>query len=134
MSAVVVATPTSTHYPCVRGALQAGKHVMVEETYYPTMWGRGWSCDQSWPRRRLGRVLLVGSHVFVWRRCRAARTRQYLSEGALGRVYYISMQRTNLGPIRVDAVNTQLWDLASHDVSIVNYWLGAEPSVGERSR
>lgn len=44
---------------------------------------------------------------------------------SLGRVYYIAMVRTNLGPIRAD-VNAA-WDLAAHDVSIANYWLEGEP-------
>src|SRR5438552_9036641 len=51
--------------------------------------------------------------------------RDYLDSGKPGRVLYIEMVRTNLGPVRVD-VNAS-WDLAAHDVSIANYWLGAEP-------
>jgi predicted dehydrogenase len=35
------------------------------------------------------------------------------------------MVRTNLGPIRLDV--SASWDLMSHDISIGNYWLGAEP-------
>jgi len=51
--------------------------------------------------------------------------KQYLTAETLGRLLYISMVRTNLGPIRLD-VNAA-WDLASHDISIVNFWLGTEP-------
>jgi predicted dehydrogenase len=51
--------------------------------------------------------------------------KQLLEAGELGRVYYVSMVRTNLGPIRMD-VNAA-WDLASHDISIVNWWLGGNP-------
>src|SRR6185369_14999818 len=54
---------------------------------------------------------------------RAVKT--YIERGDLGRIYYVSMVRTNLGPIRMD-VNAA-WDLASHDIAIVNYWLGSEP-------
>jgi predicted dehydrogenase len=62
--------------------------------------------------------------VFVYNS--AARwVKRCLGSGELGRVYYVSMVRTNLGPIRVD-VNSA-WDLASHDVSLANYWLEAEP-------
>src|SRR5262249_46620869 len=70
-----------------------------------------------------GRVLMVG-HVFLFNAA-IQRVKQYLERGELGRVYYVAMVRTNLGPIRVD-VNAA-WDLAAHDVSIVNHWLGAEP-------
>jgi predicted dehydrogenase len=66
---------------------------------------------------------MVG-HVFVYNAA-VRHVKQELDAGKLGRVYYISMVRTNLGPIRMD-VNAA-WDLASHDVSIVNYWLGAQP-------
>jgi predicted dehydrogenase len=51
--------------------------------------------------------------------------KRYLEGGELGRPYYISMVRTNLGPIRND-VNAS-WDLASHDISMANYWLDARP-------
>jgi predicted dehydrogenase len=51
--------------------------------------------------------------------------KEYLDAGHLGKLYYVSMVRTNLGPIRLD-VNAA-WDLAAHDLSIVNYWLDAEP-------
>src|SRR5207302_5877997 len=53
------------------------------------------------------------------------RVKAYLDADTLGRVLYISMVRTNLGPIRIDV--SAAWDLASHDVSIANYWLDAEP-------
>src|SRR6185295_3942898 len=70
-----------------------------------------------------GRVLMVG-HVFLYNGG-VRRVKQYLGEGALGRVYYVGMVRTNLGPIRLD-VNAA-WDLAAHDISIANYWLDAPP-------
>jgi predicted dehydrogenase len=120
VDAVVVATPTSTHHGLVKAALLAGKHVLVEK---PITAASAQGAELVALAHEKGRVLLVG-HVFVYNPA-VQRVRQYLRDGALGRVYYISMQRTNLGPIRMD-VNAA-WDLASHDVSIVNYWLGAEP-------
>jgi predicted dehydrogenase len=51
--------------------------------------------------------------------------RESIVAGDLGRIYYISMVRTNLGPIRMDV--SASWDLMSHDISIANYWLGSEP-------
>jgi predicted dehydrogenase len=120
VDAVVVATPTSTHYPLVKAALTAGKHVMVEK---PITADVAQGQELAALAKAQGRVLLVG-HVFVYNPA-VQRVRQYIAEGALGRVYYISMVRTNLGPIRMD-VNAA-WDLASHDISIVNFWLGKEP-------
>ncbi|MEE2664613.1 MAG: Gfo/Idh/MocA family oxidoreductase [Myxococcota bacterium] len=117
---VVVATPTITHYPLVKRALEAGKHVLVEKPIAT----RGEEADELCELAdRSGLVLMVG-HVFLYNGAVRA-VKQYLDAGELGRVYYISMVRTNLGPIRAD-VNAA-WDLASHDVSIVNYWLDADP-------
>ena len=72
-------------------------------------------------RQRL--ILMVG-HVFVYN-LGIRKVKEYLDAGHLGKVYYVSMVRTNPGPIRLD-VNAA-WDLAAHDLSITNYWLSAEP-------
>ena len=120
VDAVVIATPTSTHYPLVKQALEHDKHVMVEKPI-TTQSDEGDELARLADERK--RVLLVG-HVFVYNQG-VRKVKDYLEDGTLGRVYYISMQRTNLGPIRVD-VNAA-WDLASHDISIANYWLDAEP-------
>lgn len=120
VDAVVVATPTKTHYALVKAALEAGKHVLVEK---PITASAAEGEELASLAERLERVLLVG-HVFVYNSA-VRRVREYLAAEQLGRVYYVSMVRTNLGPIRMD-VNAA-WDLASHDVSIVNYWLGAAP-------
>jgi predicted dehydrogenase len=120
VDAVVIATPTATHYAIARAALEAGKHVLVEK---PITTKSSEGAELRALSERRGRVLMVG-HVFLFNSAVRA-VKRYLDENALGRVYYISMVRTNLGPIRGD-VNAA-WDLASHDISIANYWLGAEP-------
>jgi predicted dehydrogenase len=120
VDAVVITTPTSTHYRLAKAALEAGKHVLVEKPVTNDI-TQGEELLQIAAAAR--RVLLVG-HVFVYNAA-VQRVKQYLNDGALGRVYYISMVRTNLGPIRMD-VNAA-WDLAAHDISIVNYWLASKP-------
>jgi predicted dehydrogenase len=120
VSAVVVATPTDTHHALTRAALQAGKDVLVEK---PLTHDSAQGEELCALAERQGRVLMVG-HVFLFNGG-VRRVKKYLADGELGRVYYISMVRTNLGPIRVD-VNAA-WDLASHDVSMATYWLDAEP-------
>lgn len=120
VDAVVVATPTSTHYPLAKAALQQHKHVLVEKPI-ATASQQGLELAELADRHR--RVLMVG-HVFVYN-AGIRKVKSYLDDGTLGRIYYVSMVRTNLGPIRHD-VNAA-WDLGSHDLSIVNYWLGAEP-------
>lgn len=120
VDAVVIATPTSTHFELARAALSAGKHVLVEKPLAHSV-----ECAEALCRlaEESDKILMVG-HVFVYNAA-AQRAKQYLAEGELGRVYYLSMVRTNLGPIRVD-VNAA-WDLAAHDVSLASYWLDAEP-------
>ena len=68
--------------------------------------------------------MLVVGHVFL-HNAAVQKVKGYLNEGYLGRVHYISMVRTNLGPIRMDV--DAAWDLAAHDLSVANMWLGAEP-------
>jgi len=120
VDAVVVATPTTTHYDLARSALMAGKHALVEK---PLTASVGEADDLCRLADGAGTVLMVG-HVFIYNEA-IQRVKQYLVERSLGRVYYISMVRTNLGPIRVD-VNAG-WDLAAHDIAIANWWLEAEP-------
>jgi len=121
VTAVVISTPTTTHYALARAALERAKHVLVEKPLTRTIAQAAELCALA---ERLGRVLMVG-HVFIYN-LGIQKVKQYIDQGELGRVYYVSMVRTNLGPIRTD-VNAA-WDLASHDISIVNYWLGATPT------
>lgn len=120
VQAVVIATPTSTHHEVTRAALLAGKDVLVEK---PITSSSAQGEDLIALAEEKQRVLMVG-HVFLFNGG-VRRVKKYIDDGELGRIYYLSMQRTNLGPIRVD-VNAA-WDLASHDISIASYWLGAEP-------
>ena len=120
VDAVVVATPTTTHFHLAKLALESGKHVLVEKPLAASSEHGALLCDLAEENQR---VLMVG-HVFVYN-AGVRYVREYLRSGELGRVYYISMVRTNLGPIRMD-VNAA-WDLAAHDISIVNYWLESQP-------
>jgi predicted dehydrogenase len=121
VTAVVIATPSSTHYPLGKAALERGKHVLIEKPITTDVQHGTELCAAA---EAAGRVLMVG-HVFLYNPA-VRRVKEYLERDELGRVYYISMVRTNLGPIRVDV--SAAWDLASHDISIVNYWLGSEPT------
>jgi predicted dehydrogenase len=122
VDAVVVATPTSTHSAIVEQALEANKHVLVEKPITNDLLDARRLCQRA---DSLERVLMVG-HVFLFNPAiRAAKN--YIDKGELGPIKYLSMTRTNLGPVRLD-VNAA-WDLASHDVSISNYWLDETPTA-----
>lgn len=120
VDAVVIATPTVTHFELAKAALEAGKHVLVEKP----ITARSEEADALVAlAKERERVLMVG-HVFLFNGA-IRHVKKYLAEGALGRTHYIAMTRTNFGPIRMD-VNAA-WDLATHDISITNYWLEATP-------
>jgi predicted dehydrogenase len=121
VDAVVIATPTVTHHGLVRESLRAGKHVLVEKPLATSVREAEDLCEEA-ERRRL--VLLV-DHVFLYNAA-VQRAKAYLEAGELGRPFYVSCVRTNLGPIRVD-VNAA-WDLAAQDISILDHWLGRGPT------
>ena len=120
VDAVVVATPTSTHSGIVEQALQAGKHVMVEKPITDSLPDAVRLCELA---DADSRVLMVG-HVFLFNPAFQA-AKRYIDDGELGDIKYLSMTRTNLGPVRPDV--SAAWDLASHDISIANYWLEGAP-------
>jgi predicted dehydrogenase len=120
VDAAVIATPTTTHFDLASAALRAGKHVLVEKPLADTLEK---SIELDALAREVDRVLMVG-HIFVYNAA-AQLAKQYITNNELGRVYYLSMVRTNLGPIRVD-VNAA-YDLAAHDISLASYWLDADP-------
>jgi predicted dehydrogenase len=120
IDAVVIATPTDTHFDITRHALEAGKHVLVEKPITSTSRQADELIDLA---DRQGLVLMVG-HVFLFNNG-INRLRDLVASGEMGRVHYLDATRTNLGPIRGD-VNA-LYDLATHDISILNYLLDATP-------
>lgn len=118
--AIVIATPVNTHYELAKAALEAGKHVLVEK---PMCRSVAEGEELLAIARKQGRLLCVG-HVFLFNNS-VRGIRNLIRAGDLGRIHYIYATRTNLGPFR-DDVNA-LWDLATHDLSIFNYWLDADP-------
>ena len=120
IDAVVVATPTGTHYELVKSALTAGKDVLCEKPLARTAAECRELADLAAAR---GRILMVG-HVFLYN-SGVLHLKTDLDRGELGRVYYMDAVRTNLGPVRSDV--GAIYDLASHDISIFNFLLGAQP-------
>ncbi len=122
VDAVVVATPTQTHYEIVRDALRAGKHVLCEKPLCTTA---AEAREVVQLADELGLVLMVG-HVFLFNPG-ILKVKELVDSGEVGELQYMSATRTNLGPIRGD-VNAA-YDLATHDVSIFNFLLGSKPQL-----
>jgi predicted dehydrogenase len=119
--AVAIVTDASTHRRLAGMALEAGKHVLVEKPLATTSKDASELIDLA---ERVGRILMVG-HTFLYNAGLRA-VKKYLVDGDVGDVYYLYSQRTSLGPIRSD-VNA-IWDLAPHDIAILNYLLGMTPA------
>jgi predicted dehydrogenase len=121
LDAVLIATPADTHYVLVRSAIEAGKHVFVEKPMARTVS----EAEDLVGRAEAAGVVLMPGHVFLYNAA-VRKVRDLIVSGALGDIYYIYSQRLNLGQVRQD-VNA-LWNFAPHDLSILGYWLGAEPT------
>ena len=120
IDAVVVATPTGTHFALVKAALEAGKDVLCEKPLARTSAECRELMELAGAR---GRILMVG-HVFLYN-SGVLHLKVDLDRGELGRIYYMDAVRTNLGPVRTDV--GAIFDLASHDISIFNFLLNAQP-------
>ena len=117
---VAIATPLGTHYQLALAALRAGRHVLVEKPLTATS-DEALRLIEEADRR--GLVLFVG-HTFVY--TGAVRTIHDLVEkGMLGDLYYYDSVRVNLGLFQHD-VNV-MWDLAVHDLSILDYVVPETP-------
>jgi predicted dehydrogenase len=122
VTAVAIATPVSTHFDLAMRALNAGKHVLVEKPL-TTSSEQGQRLIDEAARRNL--VLMV-DHTFVYTGAVRA-IRQLLDDGDVGDILYYDSVRINLGSFRHD-VNV-LWDLAAHDLSIMDFLLRQHPSA-----
>jgi predicted dehydrogenase len=122
IDAVIVATPVSTHFPLAYAALRAGKHVLVEKPLAASS-SEGERLVEEAERR--GLTLMV-DHTFVYTGA-VRKIKELIARGELGDLYYYDSTRVNLGLFQHD-VNV-LWDLAVHDLAIMDYLID-EPPVG----
>lgn len=128
IDAVYIATPVSTHYRLARAALLNGKHVLVEKPLAMKSAEATELCELAEARQ----LRLMVGHTFVYS-APVRKVRQLLQAGAIGELYYVETTRVNLGLFQKDV--SVVWDLAPHDLSILNYWLGSGPlNVSARGR
>ena len=120
VEAVVIATPAATHGAIAAEALLAGKHAFVEK---PLAMSTS-EVDGLAALAAERQLVLMAGHTFMYNGA-VRYLRELVTSGALGDIYYIYTQRLNLGVVRQDV--DALWNLAPHDISIVNYLLGAAP-------
>jgi predicted dehydrogenase len=121
LEAVVVATPVPTHAELARRALTAGKHVFVEK---PMALGAEDAEALVALAEELGLTLMPG-HLLLYHPG-VLKLKEIVDSGELGDVLYVYGNRQNLGTIRPD--ENALWSLGAHDLSVILYLLGEEPS------
>jgi predicted dehydrogenase len=120
LDAVIVATPPATHYSLAKECLEHGLNVLVEK---PITLNSHQAEELIEISKEKDLVLMVG-HTFEYNS--AVHTlRNLIESGELGQIYYVDAARLNLGLFQRDL--NVLWDLAPHDVSILNYILNRTP-------
>jgi predicted dehydrogenase len=117
---VVVATPTATHYELAKTALESGKHVLVMKP----LTSSGEQAEHLADLAAKRGVLLAVDHTFVFTAA-VRKMRELVTSGALGELYYFDSVRVNLGLFQRDM--NVIWDLAPHDISILDFLVGGEP-------
>jgi len=120
IDAVVIVTPVSTHFDLALAALRAGKHVLITK---PVTASAEQAVTLIEAAAEVNRVLMV-DHTFIYTGA-VQRIHDLVESGALGQLYYYDSVRVNLGLFQHD-VNV-LWDLAVHDLAIMDYILGELP-------
>lgn len=117
IDAIAVITPVWTHFELAKGALKNGKHVFVEKPFTST----SAQAEELINLAEQKNLQIMVDHTFLFTGA-VRKIRQLIDDNTLGKLYYYDSTRVNLGLFQHD-VNV-LWDLAPHDLSIVDYLIG----------
>jgi len=120
VDAVVIATPVASHFELARKALLAGKHVLVEKPICAS----AREAEELISLANARSLVLMVDHTFPYTGA-VRKIKQLIDTGEIGQVYYYDGVRVNLGLFQKDV--SVLWDLAVHDLSIMDYVLGKHP-------
>jgi predicted dehydrogenase len=122
IDAVAIVTPVWTHYELAKASLKNGKHVFVEKPFTSNA-AQGEELINLAQQKNLK---IMVDHTFLFTGA-VKKISQLLDEGILGKLYYYDATRVNLGLFQHD-INV-LWDLAPHDLSIMDYLIKASPEA-----
>ncbi len=122
IDAVAVVTPVWTHYELAKAALENGKHVFVEKPFTSNAAQAEELIDLAAGKN----LKIMVDHTFLFTGA-VKKIRQLLEEDTLGKLYYYDSTRVNLGLFQHD-VNV-IWDLAPHDLSIMDYLIKEGPEA-----
>lgn len=122
IDAIAIVSPVWTHYELAKAALENGKHVFVEKPFTSNT-AQGEELINIAQQKNL-RIMV--DHTFLFTGA-VKKIGQLLDEGSLGKLYYYDSTRVNLGLFQHD-INV-LWDLAPHDLSIMDYLMKRSPEA-----
>lgn len=120
VDAVAIATPVKFHHPMAKAALNAGKHCIIEKP----MAASSEQCEELIELADKNSLVLMVGHTFLYSAA-IRKIKAIIRHGDIGEIRYVSARRLNLGLFQKDINVT--WDLAPHDISIVNYIMGDAP-------
>ena len=122
VDAVAIVTPVWNHFDLAKTALMNGKHVFVEKPFT----ANSRQAEELIELAERKHLKIMVDHTFLF--CGAVRKiRQLIDDGTLGDLYYFDSTRVNLGLFQHD-VNV-IWDLAPHDLSVMDYIIGQKPEA-----
>ena len=122
IDAVAIVTPVSTHFDLAKRALENGKHVFVEKPFT----ANSTQALELIEIAERGNLKIMVDHTFLFTGA-VRKIKQLVETGVLGQLYYYDSTRVNLGLFQHD-VNV-IWDLAPHDIAIMNYVIGQKPEA-----
>jgi predicted dehydrogenase len=122
IDAIAVVTPVWTHYELAKAALENGKHIFVEKPFTNSVEQAEELIDLAIRKN----LKIMVDHTFLFTGA-VAKIYQLLEEGTLGKLYYYDSTRVNLGLFQHD-INV-VWDLAPHDLSIMDYLIKERPEA-----
>jgi predicted dehydrogenase len=120
IDAIAIATPVATHFELAMAALRAGKHVLVEKPIASTSAEASQMIEKAAQRK----LVLLVDHTFVFTGA-VRKIRDVIGDESFGELQYYDSTRVNLGLFQHD-VNV-MWDLAVHDLSIMDFVIGVNP-------
>ena len=122
IDAVIIATPTRFHHDLAKKAMEAGKDVLIEK---PMALSMSEAKDLVVVSKKTKRIIMV-DHTFLFTPA-VRKLKTIIDNGEIGDIVYIDSVRTNLGLFQTDS--NVSFDLATHDIAILQYLLNASPTV-----
>lgn len=120
IDAIVIATPVFTHYELAKKALLAGKHVLLEKPMTASVSESKELIEIALTKQ----LVLMVDHTFLYTGA-VQKMKELIDNNQIGELNYFDSTRINLGLFQPD-INV-LWDLAPHDISILNYLVSNKP-------